>query len=219
MFDTLRGLDPNVFFVPGTKGYRLFAKPYRPGQDEESFRKTKKKWSVHIPVRVRAMVLAGDKLFVAGPPDVVPDDDPAAAFEGRRGAELWAISAKTGEKIAERAHDFAAQFVNMYTGALGEWSRPVVVVAVFITMLSTTLTVLDGYPRVLTSGCGLAWPGTARFRRAAHRINDMDTSIKSIVFRKKLGYIKGINPEIEKVIEEIIMKGSCALSTSLKEKL
>jgi len=59
----------------------------------------------------------------------------------------------------------------------------------------------------------------ARFRRAAHRINDMESSIKSIVFRKKLGYIRGINPEIEKVIEEIIMKGSCALSTSLKEKL
>ena len=60
---------------------------------------------------------------------------------------------------------------------------------------------------------------SARFRRAAHQINDMESSIKSIVFRKKLGYIKGINPEIEKVIEEIIMKGSCVLSTSLKEKL
>ena len=47
------------------------------------------------------MVLAGDKLFVAGPPDVIPDDDPLAAFEGRKGAELWAISATTGRKLAE----------------------------------------------------------------------------------------------------------------------
>jgi pyruvate-formate lyase-activating enzyme len=59
----------------------------------------------------------------------------------------------------------------------------------------------------------------ARFRRAAHHINDMEASIKSIVFRKKLGYIKGINPEIEHVIEEIIMTGNCALSARLKEKL
>ena len=50
------------------------------------------------------MVLAGDKLFVTGPPDVVPADDPTGAFEGRKGADLWAISAKTGERIAEIHH-------------------------------------------------------------------------------------------------------------------
>jgi DNA repair photolyase len=59
----------------------------------------------------------------------------------------------------------------------------------------------------------------ARFRRAGHRINDMEASIKSIVFRKKLGYIRGINPEIESIIEEIIMTGTCTLSEGLKEKL
>ena len=59
----------------------------------------------------------------------------------------------------------------------------------------------------------------ARYKRAAHRINDLEASIKSIVFRKKLGYIKGINPEIEKVIEEIIMQGNCTLSARLKENL
>ena len=60
---------------------------------------------------------------------------------------------------------------------------------------------------------------SARFRRAAHQINDLDSSIKSIVFRKKLGYIKGINPEIEKVIEDIVMNGSCTLCENLKIKL
>jgi hypothetical protein len=53
------------------------------------------------------MVLAGDKLFVAGPPDVIPDDDPTAAFEGRRGGDLWAFSAETGKKIAEINHTHA----------------------------------------------------------------------------------------------------------------
>jgi hypothetical protein len=50
------------------------------------------------------MVLADDKLFVAGPPDVIPADDPAAAFEGRRGGDLWAVSAETGKRIAEIYH-------------------------------------------------------------------------------------------------------------------
>jgi len=88
-------------FFPGTKGYRLYAKAYEPGRSEDAFKKTKEDWSVHIPIRVRAMVLAGDKLFVAGPPDVIPDEDPLAAFEGRKGAELWAISATTGRTLAE----------------------------------------------------------------------------------------------------------------------
>lgn len=91
-------------FFPGTKGYRLFAKPYQPGKSEDEFKKTRDAWSVYIPVRVRAMVPAGDKLFVAGPPDVVPAEDPTAAFEGRRGGDLWAFSATTGKKIAEIHH-------------------------------------------------------------------------------------------------------------------
>ncbi len=60
---------------------------------------------------------------------------------------------------------------------------------------------------------------SARFRRAAHQVNDLRTSIKSIVFKKKLGYIKGINPEIEKVIEDIVVNGKCALYEELKQKL
>jgi outer membrane protein assembly factor BamB len=81
-------------FFPGTKGYRLFARDHEATAD---------KWSVFIPVRVRAMVAAGDKLFVAGPPDVVPDQDPLAALEGRLGAVLWAFSADRGEKLAQVA--------------------------------------------------------------------------------------------------------------------
>ena len=81
-------------FYPGTKGYRLYARDHDAPKD---------KWSVWIPVRVRAMVAADQKLFVAGPPDVVPEEDPLAAFEGRRGAYLWAFSAKSGKKLAECA--------------------------------------------------------------------------------------------------------------------
>jgi hypothetical protein len=79
-------------FFPGEKGYRLYARDHE---------KTKDRWSNFIPVRVRAMVAADDKLFVAGPPDVIPEDDPLAAFEGRMGALLWAFSSKDGEKLAE----------------------------------------------------------------------------------------------------------------------
>ena len=75
-------------FFPGTKGYRLFAKDYDPNDEEARFKKVDDNWSVHVPIRVRAMALAGETLFVAGPPDVVPQDDPLAAFEGRQWHEI-----------------------------------------------------------------------------------------------------------------------------------
>jgi hypothetical protein len=47
------------------------------------------------------MVLAGQHLFVAGPPDLVDADDPMASFEGRKGALLRAYSATDGKMLAE----------------------------------------------------------------------------------------------------------------------
>lgn len=94
MFDSLKGLDPTVYFTPGVKGYLLF------GTDT---RGKKGPWMERIPVRVRAMVLAGDRLFVGGPPDVVDPKDPLGAFEGRKGGLLYSIDATTGKRTAEHA--------------------------------------------------------------------------------------------------------------------
>ncbi len=60
------------------------------------------KWKNMIPVRVRAMVLTGDILFVAGVPDVIDPDDPLAAFEGRAGAVLQAYSTADGSRLWSR---------------------------------------------------------------------------------------------------------------------
>jgi outer membrane protein assembly factor BamB len=58
-------------------------------------------WKQWLPVRIRAMVKAGDILFVAGAPDVFEPKDPYAAFEGCKGAQVVAVSAKDGEKLTE----------------------------------------------------------------------------------------------------------------------
>jgi outer membrane protein assembly factor BamB len=93
MFDSLRGLDPNVFFTPGGKGYLLFASPLDGRRSD---------WSYRVPVRIRAMLLAGDRLITAGPPDVVDPQDPLGAFEGRKGGVLHVVTAATGERLAEQ---------------------------------------------------------------------------------------------------------------------
>jgi Mn2+/Fe2+ NRAMP family transporter len=56
----------------------------------------------------------------------------------------------SGETIQGGA-DFAKQFVQLYTRALGSWIRPVVALAAFITMFSTSVTCVDGYPRALAA--------------------------------------------------------------------
>jgi Mn2+/Fe2+ NRAMP family transporter len=44
---------------------------------------------------------------------------------------------------------FSIQLVDLYGQTLGEWSRPIMLVAVVTTMFSTSLTVVDGFPRAI----------------------------------------------------------------------
>ncbi len=101
MFDSLRGLDPTVYFTPGRQGYLLFAK------DMDGKRNT---WAERVPIRVRAMALAAGRLFVAGPPDVVDPEDPLGAFEGRKGGPLYVFDPVAGKKLAEHRLSFAPVF-------------------------------------------------------------------------------------------------------------
>lgn len=64
-----------------------------------------------------------------------------------------------GESFSPAGAVFAGQLINLYTGALGEWSRPIIAIAAFTTMLSTTLTVTDAFPRVLRRSSELVFPG------------------------------------------------------------
>ncbi len=100
-------------FTPGKKGYLLVAdandnEPFLEDRTRETTKGwgfTRRKpplWHDWVPIRMRAMVLAADTLFVAGPPDGIDADDPMAAFEGRRGAILRAVRADDGETLAER---------------------------------------------------------------------------------------------------------------------
>lgn len=55
----------------------------------------------------------------------------------------------TGEKFSSNGETFAEQLINIYTTSLGSWAHWVVSIAATTTMISTTITVMDAYPRVL----------------------------------------------------------------------
>jgi len=80
-------------------------------------RQIRYRWSRDIPFQARAMVLAGETIFLAGPPDVLNEEqalkqfsepsiqaklaEQAAALHGDRGAMLWAVAADDGQMLAE----------------------------------------------------------------------------------------------------------------------
>jgi hypothetical protein len=75
----------------------------------------KYRWTCRVPLFVRAMVVAGKTMFIAGPPDIITTKEQQgegaltlenprqaiAAWEGEKGALLWAVSAEDGKKLAE----------------------------------------------------------------------------------------------------------------------
>ena len=103
-------------------------------QPEEKLTRLAFNWKVaHPPLLVRAMALANDTLFVAGPPDLVDEKamwgrsnepvfhqkmrEQAEALEGSRGGVLWAVSVKTGDKLAEHKFDNLPAFDGMAAAA------------------------------------------------------------------------------------------------------
>jgi hypothetical protein len=107
------GFSPK--FTPANNDVILFADPndrepvYIPTHESPKGvqhyrlgREGKPLWEVRVPVLVNAMAITGGadgarRLAIAGPPDIVPEKDPLAAFEGRAGGRLTVVSAETGE--------------------------------------------------------------------------------------------------------------------------
>ncbi|MGM0636518.1 MAG: NRAMP family divalent metal transporter [Bacteroidota bacterium] len=56
----------------------------------------------------------------------------------------------TGNHFSDNSVIFSGQLVDLYGKTLGDWAKPIIAFAAIITMLSTTLTVCDAYPRVLS---------------------------------------------------------------------
>jgi len=55
----------------------------------------------------------------------------------------------SGINLAASGGAFANQLLGIYTNSIGSWAYPIIAIAAFTTMLSTNLSVMDAYPRVL----------------------------------------------------------------------
>ena len=60
-----------------------------------------------------------------------------------------AVMHRSGAEFSAQGTAFSVQLVDLYGQSLGAWTRPIVLVAVVTTMFSTSLSVIDGFPRAL----------------------------------------------------------------------
>jgi len=67
----------------------------------------------------------------------------------------------TGNEFSGNAATFAGELIHLYTSSLGSWSYPIILVAAFFTMFSTTLTCFDAYPRVVSNSSRRVFPSLA----------------------------------------------------------
>lgn len=72
----------------------------------------------------------------------------------------------SGESFEPGGAAFAGQLLGMYQQTLGSWAYPIVAVAALTTMFSTTLTLLDAFPRTISMTFELLFP-----KRIVHRNN------------------------------------------------
>jgi outer membrane protein assembly factor BamB len=98
LFSFGRATAPNHVHNFGEQHF-LSSAPRNKTSDARRKSNDPKQWSFSFPMHVRAMLLAGQKLFAAGAKgDWTRSQD---AFEGRQGIALIAVSAENGKTIAE----------------------------------------------------------------------------------------------------------------------
>ncbi|SJL83612.1 NRAMP family divalent metal transporter [Vibrio palustris] len=61
----------------------------------------------------------------------------------------------TGTDIAKSGTGFTHQLIGLYASTIGEWSRYLIAVIAFFCIFGSTITVIDGYSRVLAEGVRL----------------------------------------------------------------
>jgi Mn2+/Fe2+ NRAMP family transporter len=69
----------------------------------------------------------------------------------------------SGVQFSNSSVEFSAQLVSIYSQTFGSWSTPLMSAIALLTMFSTALTVIDGYPRSLEASIIQIFPSTKNF--------------------------------------------------------
>jgi Mn2+/Fe2+ NRAMP family transporter len=93
----------------------------------------------------------------------------------------WLVMYRSGIQFSNKSAVFASQLIDLYTKSLGSWSYPLIALAAFSTMFSTTLTCLDAFPRCLRKATQLTL-GTEKNHETVYNIWLIVTVIGTSIF-------------------------------------
>jgi Mn2+/Fe2+ NRAMP family transporter len=76
----------------------------------------------------------------------------------------------SGTELSSQGSVFARQLIDMYSHTIGQWARPIIIIAAFSAMLSTSLTTIDGYPRTLAASTTILFRALRMSGKNLHNI-------------------------------------------------
>ncbi len=91
----------------------------------------------------------------------------------------------TGNHFSDNGVAFSEQLIALYSGSIGNWSTTIIAIVVLITMFSTALTVIDGYPRSLEGSLIQLFPSLEKMSRKIYIFWTIFLSIAAIII---IGY-------------------------------
>lgn len=97
----------------------------------------------------------------------------------------------SGEQLSPQGTVFAGQLISMYTQSIGSWAYPLIAIAALTTMVSTTITCLDAYPRVLRRASILLVPETQDMDKYDEKLYWFWSVVVVIGALLLLGYLSG----------------------------
>lgn len=87
----------------------------------------------------------------------------------------------SGEVFSNSGLVFSSQLVSLYTKTIGKWSEIIISTIVFVTMMSTMLTVFDAYPRTLSGSLEVLKSSFSSWAREVFWISGLVMAIFSIL--------------------------------------
>lgn len=87
----------------------------------------------------------------------------------------------TGNHFSDNGVAFSEQLIALYSGSIGSWSTTIIAIVVLITMFSTALTVIDGYPRSLEGSIIQLFPSLERISRKLYIFWAIFLSVAAVI--------------------------------------
>lgn len=87
----------------------------------------------------------------------------------------------TGKQFSDNGVLFSEQLVALYSESIGSWSTTIIGIVVLITMFSTALTVIDGYPRSLQGSVIQLFPRFESKGRALYLFWTIFLSVAAVI--------------------------------------